>query len=56
MVKENNLIPKIEIKDEISNNEINTIAMKDSKEMIGIQTIAEDIMIKIEGTKPMETK
>lgn len=56
MVKKNNLIPKIEIKDETSNQDMDTMDMKESKEIIGIKTMAEDIMIKIEGTKAMETK
>jgi hypothetical protein len=56
MAKENNLIPKIEIKDKTINKDMETMDMKESKEIICIKTMAEDIMIKIKGTKTMETK
>jgi hypothetical protein len=54
LAKENNLIDKIEIKDKTINKDMETMGIKEIKEIIGIKTMTENIIIKIEGTKTME--
>jgi hypothetical protein len=48
MVKKNNFILKIEIKGKTSNKDMNAMGMEESKEIIGIKTMTENIIIKIE--------